>query len=171
MGELWQLTALELADLIRKEEATSREVLDFVLAKVDRVNGDLNAVVALLPDAADAAERPTGPSPTAASWVPSRPADHRQGEHRRRRVGHDARLSPRSSTPSSRRRAGRRAHPGSRGDPLPPDQPSRLRAPRPHRLVAPRSHPQPVEPGRHRRRFERRRSVGAGERDEPTRPR
>ena len=60
MSELWQLSALELADLIRKEEASSREVLESLLARIDAVNGDLNAVVALLPEAvaaADAADR------------------------------------------------------------------------------------------------------------------
>ena len=56
MAALWQLGALELADLIRKQETTSREVLDALLARVDAVNGDLNAVVALLPDAAAAAD-------------------------------------------------------------------------------------------------------------------
>ena len=46
--------------LIRKQEATSREVLDALLARVDAVNGHLNAIVALLPEAvaaADAADR------------------------------------------------------------------------------------------------------------------
>ena len=60
MSELWQLSALELADLIRKQEASSREVLDALLARIDAVNGHLNAVVALLPEAvaaADAADR------------------------------------------------------------------------------------------------------------------
>jgi amidase len=60
MTALWQLGALELADLIRKQETTSRDVLDALLARIDAVNGDLNAVVALLPDAeasADAADR------------------------------------------------------------------------------------------------------------------
>ena len=60
MSELWQLSALELADLVRKQEASSREVLESLLARIDAVNGDLNAVVALLPEAvaaADAADR------------------------------------------------------------------------------------------------------------------
>ena len=57
MSELWQLGALELADVIRKQEATSRQVLDALLGRIDRVNGDLNAVVALLPEALAAAER------------------------------------------------------------------------------------------------------------------
>ena len=60
MSELWQLSALDLADLVRKQEASSREVLESLLARIDAVNGDLNAVVALLPEAvaaADAADR------------------------------------------------------------------------------------------------------------------
>ena len=57
MTELWQLGALELADLIRKQEASSREVLDALRGRIDQVNGDLNAVVALLPEAMAAADR------------------------------------------------------------------------------------------------------------------
>ncbi|MET0326462.1 MAG: amidase [Ilumatobacteraceae bacterium] len=56
MAALWQLGALQLADLIRKQETTSRQVLDALLARVDAVNGDLNAVVALVPEAAAAAD-------------------------------------------------------------------------------------------------------------------
>jgi amidase len=61
MGELWQLGALEIAAAVRNREATSREVLDAFVDRVDTVNGDLNAVVALLGDeavkAAEAADR------------------------------------------------------------------------------------------------------------------
>jgi amidase len=61
MGELWQLGALEIAAAVRNREATSREVLDALVDRVDTVNGDLNAVVALLGDeavkAAEAADR------------------------------------------------------------------------------------------------------------------
>lgn len=60
MTELWQLGALELAEKIREREVSSREVLDAHLARVDAVNGALNAVVRLLTDdaiaAADAAD-------------------------------------------------------------------------------------------------------------------
>ena len=56
MSELWQLSALEVADLVRKQEASSRQVLDALLARIDAVNGDLNAVVALLPEAVAAAD-------------------------------------------------------------------------------------------------------------------
>jgi amidase len=61
MGELWQLGALEIAAAVRNRETTSREVLDALVDRVDAVNGDLNAVVALLGDeavkAADDADR------------------------------------------------------------------------------------------------------------------
>jgi amidase len=60
MTQLWQLGALELAEKIRTREVSSREVLDAHLARVDAVNGALNAVIRLLTDeaiaAADAAD-------------------------------------------------------------------------------------------------------------------
>ncbi|MAT05603.1 MAG: indole acetimide hydrolase [Acidimicrobiaceae bacterium] len=62
MSELWQLGALELADKIRSGETTSRAVVEAHLARIDAVNGHLNAVVRRLDgdalaaaDAADAA--------------------------------------------------------------------------------------------------------------------
>jgi amidase len=61
MGDLWQLGALEIAAAIRNRETTSREVLDALVERVDTVNGELNAIVALLGDealkAAEAADR------------------------------------------------------------------------------------------------------------------
>lgn len=55
MAELWQLGALELAEAIRKGETSSREVLDAHRARVDAVNGHLNAIVVRLDDEATAA--------------------------------------------------------------------------------------------------------------------
>ena len=52
MGDLWQLGALEIAAAIRNRETTSREVLDAIIERVDAVNGQLNAIVALLDDEA-----------------------------------------------------------------------------------------------------------------------
>jgi amidase len=61
MGELWQLGALEIAAAIRNRETTSRAVLDALVDRIDTVNGELNAIVALLGDeavkAAEAADR------------------------------------------------------------------------------------------------------------------
>jgi amidase len=61
MGELWQLGALEIAAAVRDRRTTSREVLDALVDRIEAVNGDLNAVVALLGDeavkAAEAADR------------------------------------------------------------------------------------------------------------------
>jgi amidase len=60
MTELWQLGALELAERIRTREASSREVVEAHLARIDAVNPHLNAVVRRLDDealaAADAAD-------------------------------------------------------------------------------------------------------------------
>jgi amidase len=61
MSEPWQLGALELAAAIRNGETTSREVIDSHLARIEAVNGHVNAVVRVLADdartAADAADR------------------------------------------------------------------------------------------------------------------
>jgi amidase len=61
MSELWQMGALELAGLIRGGEVSSREVVEDHLVRVDKVNGQLNAIVRLLADealaAADDADR------------------------------------------------------------------------------------------------------------------
>jgi amidase len=60
MSELWQLSALDLAETIRTGGASSREVLQAHFDRVDAVNGHLNAVVRRLDDeafaAADAAD-------------------------------------------------------------------------------------------------------------------
>ena len=60
MSELWQLGALELAQLIRAGSTTSRAVVESHLARIDQVNPHLNAVVRRLDDealtAADAAD-------------------------------------------------------------------------------------------------------------------
>ena len=55
MTELWQMGALELARNIRSKQVSSREVLEAHLARVEEVNGDLNAIVRLLADEARAA--------------------------------------------------------------------------------------------------------------------
>jgi len=63
-NELWQESASTLANLIRSGQASSREVVQAHLDRIDAVNGALNAVVEVRPDevlqeadAADAARR------------------------------------------------------------------------------------------------------------------
>ncbi len=59
--ELWSKGAVELAQLIRDGEVSSREVVDAHLQRIEEVNGDVNAVVEVLRDSAhasaDAADR------------------------------------------------------------------------------------------------------------------
>ena len=61
MTELWRLSATELARLIREREASSREVVDAHLDRIDAVNGRVNAIVDVLAEPArahaDAADR------------------------------------------------------------------------------------------------------------------
>ncbi len=65
--QLWQLSAMELADLIRNRDVSSREVVEAHLARIEAVNPEVNAVTRVLAehalDAADAADRsdPSGP--------------------------------------------------------------------------------------------------------------
>ncbi len=60
MSELWQHSALDLAAMIATGETSSRAVVEAHLARIDEVNGDLNAIVRRLDDdalaAADAAD-------------------------------------------------------------------------------------------------------------------
>jgi amidase len=68
--ELWQSDATELASLIRTGQASAREAVDSVLARLDKVNPAVNAVVRVLEaeartaaDAADAARARGGALP------------------------------------------------------------------------------------------------------------
>ncbi len=51
-NELWNKSAIELAGLIRDKEASSREVVEAHLDRIDSVNPDLNAVVVVLAERA-----------------------------------------------------------------------------------------------------------------------
>ncbi len=55
MSELWAMGAVELATAIRDGATSSREVLDALVARVEQVNGALNAVVVLLGEEAEKA--------------------------------------------------------------------------------------------------------------------
>jgi amidase len=55
MTELWEHSALELAEKIRTGETTSRAVIESHYARIDAVNGSLNAVVRRLDESALAA--------------------------------------------------------------------------------------------------------------------
>jgi amidase len=54
MTELWQRSATELAEAIRTREVSSREVVDAHLDRIEKVNGDVNAVVVVLGERARA---------------------------------------------------------------------------------------------------------------------
>jgi len=54
-NELWRKSAVELARVIKQGEATSREVVEAHLERIEQVNGSLNAVTVVLADTALAA--------------------------------------------------------------------------------------------------------------------
>src|SRR5258707_15435231 len=53
--DLWQLDATDLARLIRTGQASAREAVDSVLARLHKVNPAINAVVRVLEEEARAA--------------------------------------------------------------------------------------------------------------------
>lgn len=56
MSALWQLSAVELAEMMRKRQASSREVVDAHLERIEAVDGAVNAVPVVMRDeAVDAA--------------------------------------------------------------------------------------------------------------------
>ena len=60
--ELWRMSATELAEAIRTRQASSVEVVEAHLRRIEAVNPSINAVVIVLGEQAlQAAERPTGP--------------------------------------------------------------------------------------------------------------
>jgi amidase len=57
-NELWRHSATELAELIRKKDVSSREVVESHLNRIDAVNPAVNAVTRVLADSAlDAADQ------------------------------------------------------------------------------------------------------------------
>ena len=108
MTELWQLGALELAGKIAGKEVSSREVVEAHLARVEQVNGSLNAVVRLLTDEAllaadhaDAAVAAGGPLGRLHGVPCTREGEHRRRGHADDRRGADAGRLDRA--PSTRR--------------------------------------------------------------------
>ena len=157
--DLWRRGAGELAELIATRAVSSREVVDAHLERIEAVNGHLNAITLVLADearaAADAADR-SAPERRA----PRRPG-HGQGEHRPGGDADDVRRPGAGRGGRPDRRAPGRA-PARRGcDPDRAHEPAGPRAADPHRLLAARADPQPMGPGRHRGRLERRRGVCA----------
>ena len=139
-------------------EVSSREVVEAHLVRVDKVNGQLNAIVRLLADealaAADAADRAVadGRDLGPLHGVPCTVKENIDVAGTPTTQG----VLALSEAVAVRRRADRGPHARRRGDPLRPHQPPRSRPPHPHPLVAPRPHPQPLEPARDGRWFERR---------------
>ena len=173
MGELWQLGALEIAAAIRNRETTSREVLDALVERVDAVNGQLNAVVALLGDeaakAAEAADRAVldGEQLGPLHGVPITVKENIDvaGWPTTQGVPALAEATAPIDAPIVERMRAAGAIPFARTN-LPDFGLARA-----HRLVAPRAHPQPVAPRCHGGRVERRRGERARQRDDTAGPR
>ena len=91
-ADIWRMGASDLAEAIRRKKASSREVVEAHLARIEAVNPAVNAVTVVLADAAltaaDAADRAVAAGGDLAPLA--RRPDDGQGEHRRGRLRHDA---------------------------------------------------------------------------------
>ncbi len=117
MHDLCRRTAVEFAGLIRSGEVSSREVVEAHLARIDEVNGIVNAVVNRIDDtalaatdAADADAGATGRTDRSPAWRPL----HHQGEPRLRRLAHDRRRPAPGQRAAVDGLARGRAHEGGR---------------------------------------------------------
>ena len=162
MSELWRRLASELAALIVRKEASSREVLEAHLARIEAVNPKVNAIVKVLAkearngaDEADrklAAKEALGPL----HGVPLR--SRKTSIWRARRPHGDCQRSRGRRFP---RRANRGEDAQGRGGADRSDQSSRHGAARSHPQFAARRHAQSLASRTDRRRFKRGRSCGS----------
>ena len=149
MGEeLWRRSALELAAAIRGKEVSSAEVVEAHLARIDEVNGALNAVVRVLADEARA-----GAAAADAAVAAGEPLGPFHGVPFTIKENIDLAGTPTTNgipmlaeaiAPVDAPVVARMK--GAGAVPLGPHQPPRHGAAGPHDLDAPRAHPQPVEP-------------------------
>ena len=122
--ELCDLSAIELVARMRRKEVSAREVMTAHLARIERVNPKVNAVVTLVAERAmaDAARADERLARGEASRRPARPAGGAQGSGRYGRHPHDARLAVLPRQRAGPGRADRDAHPRGRGDHLRQDE-------------------------------------------------
>ena len=82
--DLWRMSALELAQVVRSGEASSREVIEAHLRRIEEVNPSINAVTVVFGEQALEAAKTADDAVAAGDDLPRIPrgALHRQGEHR-----------------------------------------------------------------------------------------
>jgi amidase len=66
--DLWLMSATDLAGAIRSRQASSREVIEAHLRRIEAVNPSINAVTVVLGKQALRRTRPTGRSPAAMTY-------------------------------------------------------------------------------------------------------
>src|SRR5712692_6061831 len=105
MSELWRLSAIEVARLVRTRKVLAREVADAALQRLDSVNPRINAIVDCRPDLvreqADRVDsvlaRGNDPGPWPACRSLSRSTSTRQGSPRPMAAGCKKTWSPNST--------------------------------------------------------------------------
>ena len=98
--DLCELSAVELAARIRAKQVSAREVMAAHLARIERVNPKVNAIVTLVAERAmaDAARADEALARGDALGLAARSAGRAQGSGRHGRHPHDARLAVLSAT-------------------------------------------------------------------------
>ena len=93
--QLCDLSAIELVARMRRKDVSAREVMAAHLARIERVNPKVNAIVTLVAERAlaDAARADERHGPWRRARRPARPAGGAQGSGRYRGHPHDARLA------------------------------------------------------------------------------
>ena len=162
--ELCEMTAVELADRLRRKQVSAREVMTAHLAQMERVNPRVNAIVTLVAEQAmaNAAQGRRRDGTARDARRAARPAGGAQGPAGHRRHPHHARLAVLQGQRPDARRADRDAHARGRRDHGRQDQHARVR-----RRVADvqrrlRCDPQSLRPDEDLRRQQRRRGDGGG---------
>ena len=122
--ELCDLSAIELVARMRRKQVSAREVMTAHLARIERVNPKVNAVVTLVAERAmaDAARADERLARGEASRRSARPAGGAQGSGRYGRHPHDPRVAVLPRQRAGQGRAHRDAHPRGRGDHLRQDE-------------------------------------------------
>ena len=166
--DLSRLDATAQAELVRSGEASPVELVDAAIARIEKLNPQLNAVIHELFDRARAeaaGELPDGPF-RGVPFLLKDLAAELEGTPVQR--GHPPRRATTCSTHTQeltrRFQAGRSGH-------LRQDQHARVRHPAHHRAATLRPHPQPVGPDPHHRRLVGRLGGGGGVGHGPRRPR
>ena len=162
MNDIWRMTAVEVASLVRAKKISAREAMASALARLEQANPLINAVVDYRPEyslaQADAVDAAIARGEDAGSA--HRRADHDQGAHRSGRLCHHQRPdAPARFDRQDQQPDGRQLLEGGRNDRR-PHQHAGVFLSLVHQQQAARAHEEPAQQRAHAGRLLRRRVGG-----------